>query len=375
MHVAVDDSPHGHRSHSGFAQKGSEDECCLTSTSSILHCTPVQIKRQPEDDAAVLSATNAAPYDPRALVREEARKCSLTRLRNLVKKQDPSVPWYAFSRKKLQEWLVEHCTISVFGVKHPKKEKVATPITSTGDWCPAPLPGGWIINPEVDRRTQAKAIVPDASYLKMKAAFKGAPSLGYFSYTGQAQRRDDLDFWYCVPPKPTKRNRVNSADVTPCSVVVSSSVDELCCILEPVGGSPSDSRAPCTVPIADDTAVTAIHGGASAATSVAEYVALQHLTAPEHDKLNFEPQDDCDTIIDYNTNSGNSLSEHVCSVDVVAGGSDTSDYSSGACLHSSVVDSLELKMGDDSSQPIIAIPTSWSVYDGLLLLVLNICFD
>jgi hypothetical protein len=53
-------------------------------------------------------------HDMQALVREEARKCSLTRLRNLVNKQDPSVPWYA-SRKRLQEWLVEHCTISVFG--------------------------------------------------------------------------------------------------------------------------------------------------------------------------------------------------------------------------------------------------------------------
>jgi hypothetical protein len=343
----------GLHSHSGSAQKGTEDEFCFASASSILHCTPVEIKRPPGDDAAVHSATNVAPHDPRALVLEEARKCSLTRLRNLVKKQDPSVAWYAFGRTNLQNWLADNATMSVFGLKtQGKLQKVATPITSTGDWSPAPLPGGWIINPEVDRRTQSK-VMPDISQLKIKVSSQEAPGLGHFSWIGQFQRRDDLDFWYCVPPKQRKKRaqRLNPADAAPSSVVVSSSA-----------------------PFADDTAVTAIHGDASVVISAAEHVALQHLTAPEHDSLNFEPQDDYDSIIDYNTNSGNSLSEHVRSMDVVAGGSDTSDYSSAACLQSSVVDSLELKMGDDSSAPIIAFPTSWSV-DDVLLLVLNIFFD
>ena len=78
-----------------------------------------------------------APDDLLALVREEARKCSLSRLRNLVKKQDPSVPWYAFSRKRLEEWLVDHCPISVFGVIENHRcayELCRTPTRSSGGW-------------------------------------------------------------------------------------------------------------------------------------------------------------------------------------------------------------------------------------------------
>ena len=190
--------------------------------------------------AAAVAAIGARS---RALVLEEARKCSLPRLRNLVRKQDPSgVAWYVFGRTKLQNWLADNATMSVFGLKtHGKLQKVATPITSTGDWSPAPLPGGWIINPEVDRRTQSK-VMPDISQLKIKVSSQEAPGLGHFSWIGQFQRRDDLDFWYWVPPKQRKKRaqRLNPADAAPSSVVVSSSA-----------------------PIADDTAVTAIHGDAS----------------------------------------------------------------------------------------------------------------
>jgi hypothetical protein len=165
------------------------------SASALVPSSPAQA------DTATVAAMGALS---RALVLEEARKCSLTRLRNLVKKQDPSVAWYAFGRTNLQNWLADNATMSVFGLKtQGKLQKVATPITSTGDWSPAPLPGGWIINPEVDRRTQSK-VMPDISQLKIKVSSQEAPGLGHFSWIGQFQRRDDLDFWYCVPPKQRK---------------------------------------------------------------------------------------------------------------------------------------------------------------------------
>ena len=72
------------------------------------------------DAEKIFAAAVAAIGAPRALVLEEARKCSLTRLRNLVKKQDPSVAWYAFGRKSAEDWLAKNATIAVFGLKIKK---------------------------------------------------------------------------------------------------------------------------------------------------------------------------------------------------------------------------------------------------------------
>jgi hypothetical protein len=203
----------------------------LGSVSALVPSSPAQADtaKLQADAAKIFAAAVAAIGAPRALVLEEARKCSLERLRNLVRKQDPSgVAWYAFGRTNLQNWLADNATMSIFGLKTQGKfQKVATPTTSTGDWSPAPLPGGWIINPEVDRRTflsQSK-FLPDISQLKIKVSSQEAPGLGHFSWIGQFQRRDDLDFWYCVPPKQRKKRaqRLNPADAAPSSVVVSSS--------------------------------------------------------------------------------------------------------------------------------------------------------
>jgi len=67
------------------------------------------------------------PQAAKALVLEEARKCSLKRLRNLVKKQAPSVAWYAFGRKSAQDWLAVNATIAVFGLKIKKNQATSPP--------------------------------------------------------------------------------------------------------------------------------------------------------------------------------------------------------------------------------------------------------
>jgi hypothetical protein len=113
---------------------------------------------------------SAQPSASQVRVRELCRECGKERLQTLVRKFDANckVPWYAMSRAALTNWLVEHAPETVFDVK-------------------------------VRHAPQVVAKLPCAG------ASQSGPGLGHFSWIGQLQRINDVDFWYFVPEKQKRQ--------------------------------------------------------------------------------------------------------------------------------------------------------------------------
>ena len=113
---------------------------------------------------------SAQPSASQVRVRELCRECGKERLQTLVRKFDANckVPWYAMSRAALTNWLVEHAPETVFDVK-------------------------------------ARHAPPVVAKLPCAGASQSGPGLGHFSWIGQLQRINDVDFWYFVPEKQKRQ--------------------------------------------------------------------------------------------------------------------------------------------------------------------------
>ena len=104
---------------SSICQHGRQRSMCKDCGGSGL-CQHGRLRSKCNECLLLATLLPMEPQVAKALVLGEARQCSLTRLRNLVKKQDPSVAWYVFGRKKAQDWLADNATIAVFGLKIKK---------------------------------------------------------------------------------------------------------------------------------------------------------------------------------------------------------------------------------------------------------------